>query len=503
MTNQNLYTVFQQRFPADPEAVFLQGDRRTVKYAAVDEESGRFLAVLKACGVVPGDRVFMQVEKSAEAVLLYLACLRAGAVFVPLNTGYTGSEIEYFLSNTRPKVFVCRPDDARSIAQLAGRAGVDKVLSLGVDGDGTLMAAARRVQPDRSVAACDAGDLAAILYTSGTTGRSKGAMLTHDNLLSNGLVLHEYWQWEPGDVLLHALPIFHVHGLFVALHCALLNGSRIIFHDTFDANRVLQDLPNATVLMGVPTFYVRLLELDGFGRDASANVRLFISGSAPLLAETFTAFEARAGQPILERYGMTEAGMMTSNPYSGPRVPGTVGFALPGVAARVADDAGQEVERGTVGVLEVRGPNVFAGYWEMPEKTADEFRDDGFFITGDLATMDADGRVTIVGRAKDLVISGGYNVYPKEVEEQLDLMPGVKESCVIGVPDRDLGEAVTAIVVLDGTAEVSLGVAQAFLVEKLAKFKQPKSLIVVDELPRNTMGKVQKKQLREQFVAAS
>ena len=499
MTHQNLYTVFQERFPTDPEAVFLDADRRTLRYSDVDAESGRFLAVLTSCGVVPGDRVFMQVEKSIEAVLLYLACLRAGAVFVPLNTGYTGSEIEYFLSDTRPALFVCRPEDEETVTLLAHKAGVEMVLSLGAESDGSLMEAVREAQPLTSVEPCTTDDLAAILYTSGTTGRSKGAMLTHDNLLSNGLVLHEYWQWVEGDVLLHTLPIFHVHGLFVALHCALLNGSRIIFLDKFDVDRVVEELPKSTVLMGGPTFYVRLLEADGFDRDLCATMRLFISGSAPLLAETFTTFEARTGQPILERYGMTEAGMITSNPYSGSRVPGTVGFALPGVTARVADDKGREIERGEVGVLEVRGPNVFAGYWEMPEKTAEEFRADGFFITGDLATMDPEGRITIVGRAKDLVISGGYNVYPKEVEEQLDLMPGIKESCVIGVPNKDLGEAVAAIVVLDGTAEVSLNTAQTFLVQKLAKFKQPKSLIIVDELPRNTMGKVQKKQLRERY----
>lgn len=499
MTHQNLYTVFQERFPTDPEAVFLDADRRTLRYSDVDAESGRFLAVLTSCGVVPGDRVFVQVEKSIEAVLLYLACLRAGAVFVPLNTGYTGSEIEYFLSDTRPVLFVCRPEDEETVTLLAHKAGVEMVLSLGAEGDGSLMEAVCEAQPLTSVEPCTKDDLAAILYTSGTTGRSKGAMLTHHNLLSNGLVLHEYWQWVEGDVLLHALPIFHVHGLFVALHCALLNGSRIIFLDKFDVDRVVEELPKSTVLMGVPTFYVRLLEADGFDRDLCATMRLFISGSAPLLAETFTTFEARTGQPILERYGMTEAGMITSNPYSGSRVPGTVGFALPRVTARVADDKGREIDRGEVGVLEVRGPNVFAGYWEMPEKTAEEFRADGFFITGDLATMDPEGRITIVGRAKDLVISGGYNVYPKEVEEHLDLMPGIKESCVIGVPNKDLGEAVAAIVVLDGTAEVSLNTAQTFLVQKLAKFKQPKSLIIVDELPRNTMGKVQKKQLRERY----
>lgn len=499
MTNQNLYTCFQSRFPTDPEAIFLRGDRRRLKYSEVDPESGRFLSVLKSCGVVPGDRVFMQVDKSVEAVLLYLACLRAGAIFVPLNTSYTGAEIEYFLSNTRPKLFVCRPQDLTSIEPLTHKAGVAKTLSLGVDGDGSFMIAADEARPDMSVETCSADDLAAILYTSGTTGRSKGAMITHSNLQSNALILHEYWQWVAGDVLLHALPIFHVHGLFVALHCALLNGSRVIFLDKFDVTRVLQELPKATVMMGVPTFYVRLLETGGFNRDLCANMRLFISGSAPLLAETFTAFEARTGQPILERYGMTEAGMITSNPYDGARVPSTVGFALPGVTARIADDTGHEIKRGEVGVLEITGPNVFAGYWEMPEKTAEEFRADGYFITGDLATMDADGRIAIVGRAKDLVISGGYNVYPKEVEEQLDLMPGIKESCIIGVPHSDLGETVTAVIVPDGTNQVSLGAIHAFLAKKLAKFKQPKNLIVVDDLPRNTMGKVQKKQLREQY----
>ena len=399
----------------------------------------------------------VQVGKSVEFVLLYLACLRAGAVFVPLNPAYTRAELAYFLGDASPRMLVCDPAAAAAhdLPALAAETGVAHCLTLGTDGGGSLPEAAAALPPTTGVVSRGRDDLAAILYTSGTTGRSKGAMITHGNLISNGLVLHEYWGWVPGDVLLHALPVFHVHGLFVALHCALLNGSEVIFLDAFDPARLVAELPGASVLMGVPTFYVRLLDTPGFDRSVSDGVRLFISGSAPLLPETFDQFAALTGKPILERYGMTEAGMITSNPYAGgERIAGTVGFALPGVSARVADPEGTALPAGEIGILEITGPNVFAGYWNMPEKTAEEFRADGHFITGDMATMAEDGRIAIVGRAKDLIISGGFNVYPKEVE-QLDRMPGVRESCVIGLPHPDLGEAVTAVIVPEAGGRAS------------------------------------------------
>ena len=445
------------------------------------------------------DRVVVQVDKSVDAVSLYLACLRAGAIYIPLNTAYTPAEVGYFLSDSTPRVFVCRSGTEVALAGVARTAGVAEVLTLGGDGSGSLIDALREPAPGDDVAVVEADELAAILYTSGTTGRSKGAMLSHANLASNAQVLFEYWHWRADDVLLHALPIFHVHGLFVALHCALLGGSRVIFLPRFDAATVIDRLPQASVMMGVPTFYTRLLDRDDFTADVCRNMRLFISGSAPLLAETHRAFEQRTGHRILERYGMTEAGMITSNPYDGERIAGTVGYALPGVDARVADERGHEVPRGETGVLEITGPNVFRGYWQMPDKTAEEFRGDGYFVTGDIAVMADDGRVTIVGRAKDLIISGGFNVYPKEIESQIDELPGVRESAVIGVPHADFGEGVTAVVVPDGVGVLTEEAVIEALKDRLARFKQPKRVFIVDELPRNTMGKVQKNVLRDTY----
>jgi len=499
-SGHNLYGLFQSRFPKGANDIFLEHARGELSYTDLEATSGRYAAVLKACGVNKGDRVVVQVQKSPEAVLLYLACLRAGAAYIPLNTAYTLAEVSYFVEDAKPRLIVCDPavQDQFSGAFSGKEAAV--ILTLDGDGAGSFPDRAMKEAPDLSVADCMADDLAAILYTSGTTGRSKGAMLTHGNLSSNALVLHEYWGWVPGDVLLHALPIFHVHGLFVALHCALLNGSKVVFHTKFDADKIVQALPHVTVMMGVPTFYTRLLETPDFNRQTCANVRLFISGSAPLLAESFKAFENLTGHKILERYGMTEAGMITSNPYDGERIAGSVGFALPGVKARIAGRNGNELPYGDVGVLEISGPNVFAGYWQMPEKTAEEFRTDGYFITGDMAVMDETGRISIVGRAKDLVISGGYNVYPKEVESLLDEMPGVVESAVIGVPHPDFGEAVAAVIVANDDVEINTDTIQTFLGGKLARFKQPKQVFIVSQLPRNTMGKVQKKTLRERYA---
>ncbi len=497
----NLYTLLRSRFPADPGATCLElADGTLLSYGEIDARSGRLAGLLENLGVVPGDRVLVQVGKSPEAVVLYLACLRAGAVFLPLNTAYTAREVEYFLNDAAPRLAVCDPANEKPLAPLA-QAVDAMLLTLDTRGGGTLAALDAEAPESALVVPRATDDLAAILYTSGTTGRSKGAMLSHGNLASNALVLHESWGWRDGDVLIHALPIFHVHGLFVALHTALLNGSPMLWLEKFDADAIIARLPRATVLMGVPTFYVRLAEDPRLDRELVANMRLFVSGSAPLLEETFRAFEERTGHRILERYGMTEAGMITSNPYDGERLAGTVGYFLPGVDGRVADEHGREVARGEPGVLEIRGPNVFKGYWRMPEKTAEEFRADGHFITGDVATMAEDGRVTIVGRAKDLVISGGYNVYPKEIELLIDALPGVRESAVIGVPHPDFGEAVTAVVVPDGSRQLDEVGVQAALAGDLAKFKQPKRVFFVDALPRNTMGKVQKNQLRLEYAA--
>lgn len=500
MHNANLYRLFFDRFPSHPEALFLDGgDDRQLRYSEIHQRSGRLLSLLLQCGVRKGERVVVQTDKSIEAVLLYLACLRAGAIYVPLNTAYTASEVGYFLADAKPQLFVCTPARRDELGAVAQGCGVPWTLSLDADAGGELMQAQASLTASEEIAEVSADELAAILYTSGTTGRSKGAMLSHANLASNALVLYDYWRWQPDDVLLHALPIFHVHGLFVALHCALLGGSRVIFMPRFDAAEVLARLPQARVMMGVPTFYTRLLDQPGFSREICANMRLFISGSAPLLADTHRAFKARTGHRILERYGMTEAGMITSNPYAGERIPGTVGFPLPGVSARVADEQGNLLKFGEPGVLEISGPNLFKGYWQMPEKTAEEFRADGWFITGDIAVMNEEGRISIVGRAKDLIITGGFNVYPKEIEAQLDELPGVRESAVIGVPHPDFGEGVTAIIVPVTGAELSEQAVNAALQEKLARFKQPKRVIIIDELPRNTMGKVQKNLLRETY----
>jgi len=443
---------------AGDRPVFVEGGESRLSYGELDRAVGGYAAALARLGAAPGDRILVQMDKSVESALLYLACLRAGLVYVPLNTAYTSAELAWFIEDAEPKLSFA-PGHLH-LGDLDSAPAAFETVARGPD------------------------DLAAILYTSGTTGRSKGAMLSHGNLLSNALVLKDYWHWRDGDVLIHALPIYHVHGLFVALHGALLNGSTMLWHKSFDADAVIADLARATILMGVPTFYTRLLASPRLTREAAAGMRLFVSGSAPLLEATFADFEARTGHRILERYGMTEAGMICSNPYEGERVPGTVGFPLPGVEARIRDD-----------VLEIRGPNLFKGYWRQPERTAQEMRADGFFITGDIATMAPDGRVAIVGRAKDLIIAGGLNIYPKEIELALDAVPGVAESAVIGLPHADLGEAVVAVVVRSDPA-----LDQATLlagVADLARFKQPRRIVFVEALPRNAMGKVQKAALRD------
>ncbi|MFP5405511.1 MAG: malonate--CoA ligase, partial [Gammaproteobacteria bacterium] len=462
--------------------------------------TARMANVLAGLGLPAGSRVAVQVEKSPEALMLYLATLRAGHVFLPLNTGYRSAEIEYFIGDAQPSVVVCSPAHHEWIAPLAASHGVPHVFTLGDQRNGTLLDAAAGQSPEFQTVPRAADDTACIVYTSGTTGRSKGAMVTHGNVVSNARTLQRYWRWREGDVLLHALPIFHVHGLFVALHGALLNGSRILWLPKFDPQAVLRLMPRATVFMGVPTMYVRLLDDPGFTAAAARNMRLFVSGSAPLLPDTFRQFEARTGQRILERYGMSETVMITSNPYDGNRVAGTVGLSLPGITVRVVDEAGEAHGVEQIGAIQVRGPNVFKGYWQMPEKTAEEFTADGFFRTGDMGQWDANGYLSIVGRSKDLVISGGYNVYPAEIEGFLNDMPGVAESAVIGVPHRDFGEAVTAVVVPQPGARLREPELLAALKQRIAAFKVPKRIVIVDALPRNTMGKVQKNVLRETFA---
>lgn len=463
--------------------------------------SGQMANVLTQAGVAPGDRVAMQAGKSVVALALYLACLRAGALFLPLNTAYTASELEYFIGDAEPAVVVCDPKDADRLGHVVQSNGAT-LLTLDPAGHGSLTERAQGADTQFENVERGPDDLAVILYTSGTTGRSKGAMLSHDNLLSNAKSLAETWRFTADDILLHALPIFHAHGLFVAVNVSLLVGGRMIFLPGFNVDKVVAHLPKATTMMGVPTFYTRLLADTRFTRDLTGHMRLFISGSAPLLAETHQAFEARTGHRILERYGMTETTMNSSNPYEGERRAGTVGLPLPGVTLRVVDaESGTVLAPGETGSLEVRGPNVFKGYWRMPEKTAEEFRADGFFITGDIARIDEDGYITIVGREKDMVISGGYNVYPKEVESQIDALDGVVESAVIGAPHPDFGEAVVAVIVGGDTPPSAEAVTDA-LQDNLAKFKCPKAIYFVDELPRNTMGKVQKNELRDRFAGA-
>lgn len=463
--------------------------------------AARYANALVALGLQPGDRLAVQVDKSPEALAVYAACILSGVIFLPLNTGYTPHEVEYFVANSGARLVLGR-EAARAELAPACKGLAARFETLEADGSGSFPALAAGL-PERFVpVARDPDDLAALLYTSGTTGRSKGAMLTHRNLLSNAEVLAESWRFTDRDVLIHALPIFHSHGLFVACNVMLLAGGPMVFLPRFDLGAVMEALPGATTMMGVPTFYTRLLDHPGFTRDLVANMRLFVSGSAPLLAETHRAFEARTGHRILERYGMTETNMNSSNPYEGERRAGTVGPALPGIEIKVTDpdpDDSRPLPPGTVGMIEVRGPNVFKGYWRMPEKTAEELREDGFFITGDLGSISEDGYVTIVGRGKDLIISGGFNIYPKEVEEVLDAQPGVLESAVIGAPHPDFGESVVAVLVPEAGAKLDFAAVEAAISTRLARFKQPRHYVVVDELPRNSMGKVQKKLLRDTY----
>ena len=498
--NANLYALLRDHFPEDAEqpCVLIPGGP-VIHYDDLDAASGRIAHALANTGCRPGDRVAAQVDKCWQALALYLACLRAGFVYLPLNSSYQKSELAYFFADAEPSVIVCRPDAAASITPLRPQATV-----LTLDGAaGSLLDRAEGRPGTFETVTSAPNDLAAIVYTSGTTGRSKGAMLSHRNLASNALTLVEQWGFTRGDVLLHALPIYHVHGLFVACHCVMLSGSRMLWLPRFDAKQVIELLPHATVMMGVPTFYTRLLAESAFGEDDCRNIRLFVSGSAPLLPETFAAFHTRTGRTILERYGMTETGMNTANPLGGERIAGSAGLPLPGVSVRVVDDEERPCGPGTVGAIQVKGPNVFGGYWRMPDKTREEFTTDGYFRTGDMGEWLPNGYLKIVGRAKDLIITGGLNVYPKEIEEKIDALPGVTESAVIGVPDPDLGEAVTAVVVARAGSTLSEGDLLSALKTEIAGFKVPKRVHFVGDLPRNAMGKVQKNVLRDTYSRRS
>jgi malonyl-CoA/methylmalonyl-CoA synthetase len=497
------HNLFSQIFAriSDLGAPFIRtAEGRVITYGDASALSARYANVLRNKGVVIGDRVAAQIEKSPEAIILYLACLRVGAAFLPLNTAYTTAELEYFIGDATPHIFVCDPGRENEVASLCERLNVAALLTLGTKNDGTLPELAAAADKTYPTAAVEASDLAAMLYTSGTTGRSKGAMLTHANLSSNARTLVDYWQFTRDDVLLHALPIFHTHGLFVATNVVLFAGASMIFLPKFDVAAIRKELQNATTLMGVPTFYTRLVKEDWLNRENTNHMRLFISGSAPLLAETHRQWTSRTGHHILERYGMTETNMITSNPYDGERVPGAVGFPLPGVSVRITSlTDGEVLPANEVGMIEVKGPNVFKGYWRMPDKTRAEFRDDGYFITGDLGVVDDRGYLSIVGRNKDLVITGGYNVYPKEIETEIDGLDGVNESAVIGLPHSDLGEGVTAVVVLEPAATLTEEAVLKALDGRLARYKLPKRVVFDDTLPRNAMGKVLKADLRKKY----
>lgn len=495
-----LYDMLFARHAGEGAPFLHLADGSVLSYDAFLRLTARYAHAFCKAGLAPGDRLAAQIEKSPEALAVYAACVQAGIVFLPLNTGYTADELSYFVSDSGAKLLLCDGARAGALQAVADQAGAI-LMTLNADGTGMLPDAAKTLPETFEIAPRGADDLAAFLYTSGTTGRSKGAMLTQRNLLSNAEVLVAYWRFTREDVLLHALPIFHTHGLFVATNIILLAGGSMIFLPKFDQDRVIEMLPRATSMMGVPTFYTRLLDDPRFDRELVAHMRLFTSGSAPLLAETHVAFEERTGHRILERYGMTETNMNSSNPYEGARRAGTVGFPLPGVELKITDpQSGAEVPQGEIGIIEVRGPNVFAGYWNMPEKTAEELRANGFFITGDLGMIDDQGYVQIVGRNKDLIISGGYNIYPKEIELLLDEQPGVLESAVVGVPHPDFGETVVGFVVAQKGEALDLDAIAGAAAKSLARFKHPRRLIVLEELPRNTMGKVQKNILRADYA---
>lgn len=502
MSNKNLYQLLASRFPTNATDIAIetpQGQRWS--YRDLDDETGRLARLFHSLGLREGERVAVQVEKSPQALFVYLACLRAGLSYLPLNTAYQSPELAFFMSDAQPSLLIGRPEASRELEILARRNTIPHVFSLGVDGTGSLLEQSHRLTTDYPAVPCTGEETAALLYTSGTTGQPKGARLSHANLAANALTLQTAWGFTASDVLLHALPLFHAHGLFVASHCTLLSGSKMLFLSGFEASTVVASLPRATVFMGVPTYYTRLLAQPGLDRHRCAAMRLFISGSAPLPEGTFLAFQERTGHRILERYGLTETLMNSSNPLHGQRKPGSVGMALAGVFIRIVDDAGQRLGPGEVGEIQVKGPNVFCGYWRLPKRGREDFTDDGWFRTGDLGKWDTEGYLTIVGRRKDLIITGGYNVYPKEVESYIDRLPGVQESAVIGLADSDFGERVVAVVVpTPADPELTADTLVATLKQSLANYKVPKAVFFVDELPRNAIGKVQKNVLRERFA---
>lgn len=497
--SHNIYELFATKFAGARDDPFLTlPDGTSHTYGDVHRRSGAMAAVLADGGAQPGDRVVVQVDKSFDAVALYFACLRGGFVYVPLNTGYTADEVGFFLGDADPAVFVFPPDLAPKLAPVADIADVPTTFTLAYDGSGTLADLASQITPLGTVASRQPDDMACMLYTSGTTGRSKGAMLTHRGIASNALALHDVWRFRAGDVLLHTLPVFHVHGLFVALHPAILNASEVIFLQRFEVDAVRAGLRRSTVMMGVPTHYTRLLADPSFGHHDCQTIRMFTSGSAPLPDAVFHEFTKRTGHTICERYGMTECGIIASNPPEGRRVAGTVGYPLPDLELRITNQSDQEIPPEEVGQVQVRGPHLFKGYWQLPDKTAEAMTNDGFFRTGDIGWVGNDGRLSLVGRSSDMIISGGYNVYPKEIEQQIDQIPGVSETAVVGLPHGDFGEAVTAFVVAD--PEVTDEVLEAAIAGCLARFKQPKRYVYLDRLPRNTMGKVRKAELRQTFA---
>lgn len=508
--NSNLYSFFERAFPSDLNRALIHlPNGKVVSYASVHARAGQLANALKNTGIEQGDRVTVQVAKSVEALCLYLACLRGGYVYHPLNTAYTKAELEYFVANAEPRLIVCTPDRHSEFSELCATLNTDiELFQLDSDGLGDLADAADKEPAAFATAEKSGQDLAALLYSSGTTGRPKGIMLSHKNLSHSAQSLVEAWGFNQEDCLLHALPIYHVHGLFVAIGCTLLSGSSLRWHASYNAAEVLSDLQHCTVMMGVPTYYTRLLTQEALTPESCGRMRLFISGSAPLLSETFVDFEKRTGHQILERYGMTETNMNSSNPLEGRRKVGTVGPALPGVSLRIVNAQGKTLPEGEAGDLQVKGPNVFSAYWRMPEKTAEDFTEDGYFATGDIASIDEDGYLSIVGRAKDIIISGGLNIYPKEIEQVIDDIEWVNESAIIGLKDLDFGEAVTAVVVLQNldhskqntehlTAEI-----RRYCKNRLASFKTPKQVYFVDELPRNAMGKVQKNVLRQRYSSS-
>lgn len=497
--NHNLYLLLEERFSTQPNKPCMLDEQGKVllTYAEIQTQSAEIAAVLVANGMRKGDRLLAQIDKTPLGVSLYLACLRKGFVYIPLNTAYTNSELEYFLEDSQARLLVCAPDRQQTLTPLADAQGIAQVFTSDGNGQGSLLAQCAHHQPDTGIEQVDENEIAAILYTSGTTGAAKGAMLSHKNLSSNLQTLHGLWGWKSDDILLHALPIFHAHGLFVGVNLSLYNASPMIFLPKFRVDPVLDALPSATVFMGVPTFYSRMFASERLSEELCSNIRLFLSGSAPLRPEHFNAFRERTGHSILERYGMTEAGMICSNPLDGERLAGTVGYPLPGVSARVVGKHRELLAPGEIGQLQINGPNVFRGYWRKPQKTLEDLTDDGYFITGDLAMKSVDGRITIVGRDKDLIISGGFNVYPSEIEARIMEVSGVEDTAVFGLPHPDFGECVTAVIVQAPYATVSEAAIKAHLRSVLADFKQPKLILFNEAIPRNAMGKIEKAVLRE------